>query len=150
MVIMPYSDTNWHEFWELGARPELKDDPRFATAGDRAVNADALYETVDPIAALLTTAEWLEFCAERSIPAAAVLELEKIREDEHFDAVGLLQEAEHPTEGAYRWVRSPIKFNGEIRPLDRHPARLGADTAEVLAEIGYGKNQIAALESTDD
>ena len=79
-----------------------------------------------------------------------MLELEKIREDEHFAAVGLLQEAEHPTEGAYRWVRSSIKINGEIRPLARHPARLGADTAEVLAEIGYDKTQIAALEPTDD
>lgn len=150
MVIMPYSRQNWHDFWEVGGRTDLQEDERFATHNDRAKNADLLYETVDPIAALRTTAEWREFCAERSIPASEVLDLDNILDDEHFAAVGLLQEDDHPTEGAYRWVRNPIQLNGQIRPIDRHAPRLGADIADVFAEIGYDQDQIASLQTVDD
>lgn len=146
MVIMPYNTSNWHDFWDVGGRSDLQDDKRFQTHGDRAKNAVALYATVDPIALFLTTDEWLEFCAERSIPAAAVLDLEEIQDDEHFAAVGLLQDDVHPTEGPYRWVRSPIIFDGKPSTLERHAPRLGADTADVFAEIGYDESQIAAIE----
>ena len=74
-----------------------------------------------------------------------VIDLEKIGEHPHFAAVGLLQDNEHPTEGPYRYARDPIKVDGEVSPLRHHAPRLGADTEEVMRELGWDDERIAAL-----
>lgn len=150
IVVLPYSTDNWHRFFEFAGQPELKHEQRFATGGERIKHSDELYGLLDDIVRNKTTAEWLAFCAEHSIPASEVIDLEKIGEHPHFAAVGLLQDDEHPTEGPYRYARDPIKVDGATSPLRRHAPRLGADTAEVLREIGWDEDGIAAVEREND
>ncbi|MEM8924487.1 MAG: CoA transferase [Actinomycetota bacterium] len=145
VVVLPYSNDNWRRFFQFVGRPELFDDPRFQTGASRVEHADAIYGMVDELVADQTTAELLVFCAEHSIPAAEVLDPEDIRHDEHFTAVGLLQDDEHPTEGTYRYVRSPILVNGEWAPQRHHPPRLGADGADILRELGWDEPRITRL-----
>jgi crotonobetainyl-CoA:carnitine CoA-transferase CaiB-like acyl-CoA transferase len=145
IVVLPYSTDNWHRFFEFANLPEMKNDKRFASGGERIKHSDLLYGLLDDIVKQKSTAEWIKFCAEHSIPASEVIDLEKIGEHPHFKAVGLLQDEEHPTEGDCRYVRDPIKVNGESSPLRRHAPRHGADTEEVLREIGWDDERIAAL-----
>jgi crotonobetainyl-CoA:carnitine CoA-transferase CaiB-like acyl-CoA transferase len=145
IVVLPYSTDNWHRFFDFAGKPELRDDPRFATGGERIKHSDDLYGLLDDIVREKTTAEWLAFCAQHSIPASEVVDLEKIGEHPHFAAVGLLQDDDHPTEGTYRYARDPIKVNGEISPMRHHAPRLGADTEAVLRELGWDDKRIARL-----
>jgi crotonobetainyl-CoA:carnitine CoA-transferase CaiB-like acyl-CoA transferase len=145
IVVLPYSTDNWHRFFEFAGQPEFKHDARFATGGERIKHSDELYGLLDDIVRQKTTAEWLAFCAQHSIPASEVVDLEKIGEHPHFAAVGLLQEDEHPTEGPYRYARDPIKVDGEISPLRYHAPQLGADTEAVLRELGWDDERIAEL-----
>lgn len=150
IVVLPYSTDNWHRFFEFAGLPELVHEERFATGRERIRHSDQLYGLLDDIVRNKTTAEWLAFCAEHSIPASEVIDLENIGEHPHFAAVGLLQQDEHPTEGPYRYARDPIKVDGEVSPLRHHAPRLGADTAEVLREIGWDEDRIAAMERDND
>ena len=145
IVVLPYSTDNWHRFFEYAGQPEFKHDERFATGRQRIKHSDELYGLLDDIVRKKSTAEWLAFCAEHSIPASEVIDLEKIGEHPHFAAVGLLQDDEHPTEGPYRYARDPIKVDGEVSPLRHHAPRLGADTEEVLRELGWDDDRIAAV-----
>ena len=145
IVVLPYSTDNWHRFFEYAGQPEFKHDERFATGRERIKHSDELYGLLDDIVRKKSTAEWLAFCAEHSIPASEVIDLEKIGEHPHFAAVGLLQDDEHPTEGPYRYARDPIKVDGEVSPLRHHAPRLGADTEEVLRELGWDDDRIAAV-----
>ena len=145
IVILPYSKANWHRFFEFAGQPELKDDPRFLTGRDRVANADTLYGLLDDIVKQKPSSVWLDFCNEHSIPASEVVDLEQLGDDPHFAAVGLYQDDEHPTEGSYRYVRDPILLNGEPSPIRHHAPRLGADTEEVLRELGWDDERIAAL-----
>ena len=145
IVILPYSSHNWHDFWEFGGRPDLRDDPRFATPAKRIDNADELYLLMDEIVVQKTTGAWLDYCETHSVPASEVVELEEIRHDPHFEAVGLVRDDQHPTEGDYRYVRDPIMFDGASSPLFRHSPRLGAHTAEVLVELGWSADRIDAF-----
>jgi crotonobetainyl-CoA:carnitine CoA-transferase CaiB-like acyl-CoA transferase len=145
IVVLPYSTDNWHCFFDFAGRPEFIDDPRFATGRERIKHSDELYGLLDDIVSQRTTAEWLAFCADNSIPASEVVDLEHVDEHPHFKAVELLQDEEHPTEGDCRYVRDPIKVNGEISPLRRHAPRLGADTEEVLRELGWDDERIRKL-----
>lgn len=145
VVILPYSSANWQAFWEFGGRPEFIGDERFETAAARVANADALYGLLDEVVINKTTKEWIDYCELHSIPASPVVDLEHISEDPHFDEVGLFQSAEHPTEGAYQYVRDPIRFNGQNSMIRRPAPGLGTDTDEVLRELGWDDERIAAL-----
>jgi crotonobetainyl-CoA:carnitine CoA-transferase CaiB-like acyl-CoA transferase len=108
-----------------------------------------LYSLLDDIVKQRETNVWLAFCEEHSIPASDVVDLEKLGDDPHFAAVGLYQEDKHPTEGAYRYVRDPILMNGKPSPIRHHAPRLGADTEEVLRELGWDDERIAAIMPAD-
>jgi len=149
IVVLPYSTENWHCFFDFAGQPEFKHDERFATGKERIKHSDELYGLLDDIVRAKTTAEWLAFCADNSIPASEVIDLEKIGEHPHFAAVGLLQDDEHPTEGAYRYVRDPIKVDGGVSPLRHHSPQLGADTEDVLRELGWDEQRIAKLTGKD-
>lgn len=149
IVVLPYSTDNWHCFFDFAGQPEFKHDERFATGKERIKHSDELYGLLDDIVRGKTTAEWLAFCADNSIPASEVIDLEKIGEHPHFAAVGLLQDDEHPTEGAYRYVRDPIKVDGKVSALRHHSPMLGADTEDVLRELGWEEQRIATLTGKD-
>jgi crotonobetainyl-CoA:carnitine CoA-transferase CaiB-like acyl-CoA transferase len=135
IVILPYSEDNWRQFWAFGDVPHYFDDERFETRAKRVIHADDLYGLMDEIVATKSTAEWADFCAANSIPMSEVADLEHLDSDPHFVDVGLFQSAEHPTEGSYRYVRDPIRIDGRSLPVRRHPPRLGADSDEVRSEL---------------
>ena len=55
-------------------------------------------------------------------------------------------EVDHPTRGKYLSVGNPIKLSESPADVKRSPL-LGEHTNEVLAELGYSKNDIEALKS---
>jgi crotonobetainyl-CoA:carnitine CoA-transferase CaiB-like acyl-CoA transferase len=143
--ILPYSDRNWRDFFAFVGRPEVGDDPRFSDMAQRVIHVDALYAMLEEFAVERTTAEWVAFCDGVSIPCMPVLRLDELKDDPHVRAVGMLDVAQHPTEGAYRAVRSPLRFAATPYELRRHAPRLGEHTAEVLREAGLGEAEVEAL-----
>jgi formyl-CoA transferase len=53
-------------------------------------------------------------------------------------------EVPHPVRGSYFTIGSPIKFS-DLKPEVTASPLLGEHTDEVLAELGYSKDQIAAM-----
>jgi len=135
IAMLPYSDDNWRKVFALGGRPEIADDPRFQNRPDRVTNADPLYSYLNEITPLHTSAVWLEYCAEHSIPAAPITDLSKLRDDAYFSEVGLLRDEVHPTEGPYKVVRDAIRSKHSLPGLLRHAPRLGEHTEEIRAEL---------------
>jgi crotonobetainyl-CoA:carnitine CoA-transferase CaiB-like acyl-CoA transferase len=134
--ILPYSDTNWRRFFAMVGCPEMANDPRFMPLATRVQHIDLLYALVEREAPSRSNAEWVALCDEASIPCMPVLSMAEIPDDPHVQAVGLFATAEHPTEGAYKMVRSPIGFSATPFEVKRHAPRLGEHTEEVLREIG--------------
>ena len=144
-ALLPYNDRHWRDFFRIAGRAELADDPRFVDHNSRIANVHELYGLVDELAPRFTTAEWLARCEEASIPASAVLDLAHLAEDAHLRAVGMIEVHEHPSEGAYRYLREGPALDATPMGLRRHAPRLGEHTSEVLAEVGYDAETTAAL-----
>jgi len=148
--LLPYSTKNYFDIFIECGRPELVEDERFATVNSRVANINALYEIVHQFAATKTTADWMAFTKQHSIPCMPVNELKDLESDPHFDAVGLFEPAEHPTEGSYRVIKDPISFaSDDSATLRRHAPLVGQHTAELLAELGWSSEDIAALTEAD-
>jgi crotonobetainyl-CoA:carnitine CoA-transferase CaiB-like acyl-CoA transferase len=136
MCILPYSDRNWRDFFDFVGKPEFNKDARFFPLTERVAHLEELYELIEAVAPTHSTAEWVAFCDDVSIPCMPVLSLEQLPDDEHMKAVGMFGQAEHPSEGAYKTIRAPVSFSSSPFRIRRHAPQLGENTAEILREIG--------------
>ena len=82
------------------------------------------------------TADWLALFKQIAVPAMAVNDIGGLPDDPHLQAVGLFNQRQHPTEGAYLEVRQPVVFGGCALPELRHAPQLGEHSDELLRELG--------------
>lgn len=136
ICILPYSDRNWVDFFHMVGMAGLATDARFSDINARGQNVDALYSIVNLEATRRSTQKWVDLCDGAGIPCMPVIALQDIDKNPHVRAVGLIESSMHPTEGAYRSVRPPVRFGASPYKLRRHAPRLGQDSAQVLGSLG--------------
>ncbi len=133
--VVVYTDRDWSRFFAIIGRPELSDDERYATLHHRTQRLDELYALVAEHLVRDTTAVWFERLSQAGIPAMPYHSVDEVFDDPHFQAVGLFEEREHPTEGTLLQCATPVTFDGVHAALGRPAPLLGADTAALLAEL---------------
>ena len=139
--MLPYSRANYVDLFLAGGRDDLVDDERLSSRRTRSANIDALYAEVVAIVRTRTTAEWVEFCREHDIPCSPIVDLDEI--------VAGFPLAEHPIAGSYRVVPTGPRLDATPPELRRHAPLIGQDNDEVLSEVGYSPEEIAALRAAD-
>lgn len=140
---------NKEKFWPILCdaidRPEWAGDPRFATFKDRLAHRDLIADMLDEVLSAKTTAQWLERFGGR-VPAAPVNDLRQALDNPFLREREAIQDLEHPAAGAFRMLATPIRVEGsETRA--RPAPELGADTTDVLVDLGYGPDDIERLRS---
>ena len=145
VAILPYTESNWRDFFNIIGMPEIMDDTRFATHASRMENAEFLYRIIRESAGSKTTQEWVELCDRYSIPCNPVLDIEDLPSDPHLKAVDLLPIVNHPTEGQYQSVRDPVSYDTLSTGLRRHAPVPGQHTVEIMSELGWSDEEIERL-----
>jgi crotonobetainyl-CoA:carnitine CoA-transferase CaiB-like acyl-CoA transferase len=148
LAILPYTDQNWRDFFQLTERRDLADDPRYKTLGTRLRHIEGLYAEVAKVAVTRTNAEWLTALDALNIPAMSVNTLESLLHDPHLEAVGFWQMVDHPTEGPMRLPGPPATYGKTPGGIRRLPPRLGEHSEEILREAGFSPDEVAALLSS--
>ncbi|RYI98519.1 MAG: CoA transferase, partial [Acetobacteraceae bacterium] len=145
ITVRPNDNRQAFAFFDAIGRPELKTDPRYATPISRTQNAADYFTVQVEALAQKKTAEWLEIFAKADVPAGPYNTIDDLLEDPHLGDVGFWNFDEHPTEGRIRRTRTPVTFRGGMREEVLPAPRLGAQTAEILAEAGYTADEIATM-----
>lgn len=146
--LLPYSDKQWEQFFEIAGRPGVfRDDPRFSNYKARTQNIRELYAMIEELTETKTTEEWLDLLNPLSIPVVKMNRLEDLQDDPHLKAVDFFQRYDHPHAGPYFALRPPVRFGATPANIRRHPPRLGEQTREVLAEVGLVDDDISAIEA---
>ncbi|MFR9730099.1 CaiB/BaiF CoA transferase family protein [Saccharopolyspora sp. MS10] len=136
VMIIPYTPENCRDLFHAAGRPDLAADPRVnGDVLDARADGEALAELIESVTPNLTTAEWTDVCAKHSIPVGPVLELDRAAEDPYVREGHLLDVAEHPTEGSYRVVGTPMRFSATPASVRGHAPLPGQHTDEVLREL---------------
>ena len=143
LAILPYSDAQWDDFFEIGGMPPgtFTQNPRYATYALRTENIAEIYGMIETVARTKTTDAWVEALAERNVPCMKVARLEDVVNDPHLTQVGFFERRDHPSEGTYISLKHPVKFARTPASVRRDAPRLGEHTDEVLAEFGVEPRQ---------
>ena len=78
------------------------------------------------------------------MPVAPVPTLDEIVADEARHR-GVVRDAEHPVVGPYREIAPPIIFDDTPMSVRRPAPLVGQHTVELLDEVGFTADEIAAL-----
>ncbi|MCW8164888.1 CoA transferase [Verminephrobacter aporrectodeae subsp. tuberculatae] len=143
--MLPYTERHWQAFFFEVGQPELADRYNIASRQERNTHVKALYGHLRELTPLKTTAEWMLLCEKLDIPATPIYTLDELPEHPHLKAVGLFEDATHPTEGPIRQLRPTARFSATPTKVYRQAPTVGQHTTEILREAGLAQEDIARL-----
>lgn len=126
----------WTGLLEVIGRPELADDPRFATPADRTRNYPELRAILIKCFAGRPRDEWAAVLAEKGVPAAPVLEVDEVRADPQIAHLATFASAQHPRMGEIVSIKSPITLDGARADQFTPPPELGEHREAIATEFG--------------
>lgn len=138
-VVAAGNDKLWRSVCDAVGRPDLAEDPRFASPGLRATNQDALFEILAPIFAARPAAHWLEDLDRRGVPCAPINTFPQVLSHPQVEALGLVQPLDLPNGVRTRTTAFPVRLSGFDFEVYRPPPALGAHGGEVARDwLGEG------------
>lgn len=144
------NDRLWRAFCAAVERPDLAQDARFATNGDRVRHREALIPQLEATFGTQPGEVWLERLARHGVPAGPINTVDRVAGHPQVEARQLLVQVEHPV-GRMPQLTTPWRVGapaerGAVEP-PTPPPLLGQHTEAVLCEVlGYSPEDVARLE----
>jgi formyl-CoA transferase len=134
----------WKEICKVIGKEEWITHPDYATPNARLSRLPDVFATIEAWTVTKTKFEAMDLFNAHDIPCGPILSMKEIAEEPSLRTTGTIVEVDHPTRGKYLTVGNPIKMSDSATDVKRSPL-LGEHTDEVLAELGYAAQDIAAL-----
>ncbi|MBN9408051.1 MAG: CoA transferase [Burkholderiales bacterium] len=121
--------------------PQLADLPASASFDQR----DEITRVVAEQLKAKTTADWLPALQQQAIWHMPVKDYDDLRGDAQLQHLGTIVDATGAEGEQVTLLGHPLRFDGAAPPVRLVPQKLGAQTRDVLLEIGYDPAQIDTL-----
>jgi len=142
------TDREWTALTRALDRPDWLEDPRFATPALRHQHINTRLQMTQDVLMTRTAAEWLDRLTAAGVPCAPVLTRTEMIRHPQVVQNGIVVQTGHQAAGTLRQARPAARFSGTPAGIRHGAPALGEHTSEVLAELGYGPDDIAALTSS--
>jgi crotonobetainyl-CoA:carnitine CoA-transferase CaiB-like acyl-CoA transferase len=140
--------TDWPQIAAAVGHPEWVDDPRFKSNRDRRLNGSDLVTLMDEAIATMSLEELTARFDAEDLTWAPVQTPREVVNDPQAIAAGCFVDIPDGKGGFLKSPASPARFPGaEDGPRGPAP-KLGEHTDAVLAELGYGPEEIASLKAS--
>lgn len=141
IVLAVGNDGQFRKFAEEIGRPELADDPAYATNAARVENLPALEAILIEALAERTIDEWVAAFAAAGVPSGPINTVGRVFDEPQVQHREMLRDIPHPLAGSVKQVVSPLRFANAPLVFDRAPPLLGEHTEEVLSALGLKETQ---------
>lgn len=135
----------WEAFLDAAGRPDLLDDPRFATRRDRSELHWEIVAILGETFKQRPRAHWLAALDANRVPNAPINSIEEVFADPQIEHLGFPREIDHPSYGRTRLIGSAVNLSETPAAFLAPAPLLGEHTTEVLQGLGYDDGEIHAL-----
>lgn len=139
------NQTLWTRFCDAAGAEDLLTRDGFGSNPERSANRAEVEAAVSGVTSRFTVADLLERLGAAGVPCSAVNSVPDLVDDPQVKALGLVEPLEHHSIDDFEVVNLPVTFDGAYPPHRNAPPKLGADTAEILTDLGLPAEQIDAL-----
>ncbi len=148
VAIHVVTEGHWKNLTKAMARPELGDDPRFATNADRVAHMDETDAVVTEWTRTLGKMEVFARLKAGRVPCAPVRTAPEVMHDPHMHARGMLEYVEHPELGRIVVPSSPLRLHGIPRRPSVPSPTIGQHNADIYGTwLGLTAVEVAALKA---
>jgi len=147
IIVTVGSEKLWEQFCKVIERPDLIENPKFRTNADRVTNREELIGELERIFKSKPTLFWIEELEKAGVPAAPILTVGQVLNDEHVRYRGMVLEIEHPEAGVMKMLGTPLKMSETPGMVRSPPPTKGQHTFEILRELGFNDEEIIELKS---
>ncbi|WP_431061438.1 CaiB/BaiF CoA transferase family protein [Streptomonospora nanhaiensis] len=144
IVVAAGNDALYQRLCRALDRPDLAEDPRYATNPGRVAHRDELVGELSAVLRAEPADHWMDLLVGAGVPVGRVRGvLDALRT---ADAAGddVLRTVEHPTAGPIEQVRAGFRLEGAPPPLTAPPL-LGQHSRRILAELGVDAARVDAM-----
>ncbi|GAB2892755.1 formyl-CoA transferase [Streptomyces mayteni] len=142
VIVQP---VGWAPITELIGRPELRDDPEWATPAARLPKLAKMFQLIEEWSSTLPKWEVLERLNAHNIPCGPILSTEEIIADGSLADNEMIVEVDHPQRGRFTTVGSPLKLSDSPVDVERSPL-LGEHNEDIYrGELGLDDEEFQLL-----
>ncbi len=136
----------WKIFCPLIGRPDLTDDPRFATNARRIQHRKELIDIVQQVLLTRTYEQWEPVFLAAGVPVGAINNIAQLLEHPQVKARGAMVDMIHPRAGPVKMVGVPVKLSGTPGAVRTPSPALGEHSAQTLRTLlGLSADEIRRL-----
>jgi crotonobetainyl-CoA:carnitine CoA-transferase CaiB-like acyl-CoA transferase len=137
---------NWERLTQAIERPDLLQNPLFASNSERMANLPQLVETLTATLRTRPTTSWLQMLEAADVPCGPVLSLDHVYQHPQVQARQMDITMEHPIAGRIHAIGFPVKYSTTPGQLYRPAPVLGQHTFAILHTLGISEEQCRQLE----
>ncbi|MEU4325633.1 formyl-CoA transferase [Nonomuraea dietziae] len=143
VIVQP---VGWKPLSAIIGRPELADDPEWATPEARLPKLDKMFQLIEEWSSAHDKWTVLDRLNVENIPCGPILSTKELVEDASLREEGIVVSVDHPERGEFVTVGSPLQLSDS--PVEvRTPPLLGEHNQEIYAAFGVSADELAELKT---